>query len=467
MSEQKETPIQQIRRVCAEEGHFQLETSFKVEDLNPGTESATANEREALILPATPEETKAITQKSTEDFISTYIKYADVLEAPPEAHEAVATQLLASILNPRVHIQHGAIKVPLDLWLLLLSNSGFGRNTLVDLSRPILGAADLGSLILNTTWGSKQAFYQNLSEQPTGLLVWPELSVVLKKLGDDRFAGAKEWLTDRYDNFNIPEAIRYRETGKKSDTPSIVFGQAPRLNILATSSFDWFFSNLAYEDAAGGFIPRWILKKLGKGKLVPKPPAPDETLLPLLVERLQTASKLKGVADLSAGEKQYEWWYRRAHGGFSEQPNSGLAMPFFNRLRTHVLKLAVVYEVSQSNSLTVTPKAMSRAIKAAHAAEETIFALLSTGMSREGSEVERMSECIRQAGPDGLLRSQLTHVFQHVRSNDREARLRTLIDAGSVRPFSRPSQGRRAEVLVHKDHVDEHKRLRPADLEHP
>jgi hypothetical protein len=162
------------------------------------------------------------------DFIETYIDYADVIEAPPEAHEAVAMQLIAATLNPSVSIEFGGIILPLDLWLLLLSPSGFGRNTLVGLARPIVSAAHLDHLLLNDTWGSKQGFYQTVSEHPSGMFTWPELSVVLKTLSDVRFGGVKEWLTDRYDNRSIPEAIRYRSTGKKGDTPSIVFSQAPR-----------------------------------------------------------------------------------------------------------------------------------------------------------------------------------------------------------------------------------------------
>src|ERR1700733_4440627 len=36
------------------------------------------------------------------DFVSAYVEYADVLEAPPEAHEAVATELLSSVLCENV-----------------------------------------------------------------------------------------------------------------------------------------------------------------------------------------------------------------------------------------------------------------------------------------------------------------------------------------------------------------------------
>jgi hypothetical protein len=435
-----------------------IETKVNVEDLDA----------EQGISLAPPGETAKFSQPKSGafDFINAYVNYADVLEAPPEAHEAVATELLASALCEKVLIKHGAVTVPLDLWLLLLSASGFGRNTLLMLTKPVLELANLKSLVHRTTWGSRIAFYQALAEKPDGLFVWPELSVVLKKLEDKSFAGTKEWLTDLYDNLEIPEPVRYRVTGKKSDTPPILFEHAPRLNILATSSVAWFLSNVAQEDALGGFVPRWILKKLGSSRIVPIPRRPDEKWIPILAEHLRKVNELSGEADLSYVHKYYDLWYRQTQQRFSDHPNASLAMPFFNRLRTHVLKLALIYEVSQSLSLVVTPPALARAIKAARVSEESIFALLATGLSREGAEVDRMAEVVRQAGPDGLLRSELTRCFQHVRAPEREGRLATLIQAGTVHRFSRPTGGRHADVLVDKELLEKYRHQHPEDKEY-
>lgn len=420
-----------------------------------------------LVHRATPEETAIITQGlPATDFIDGYAQYADVLEAPRQMHEAVATQLLATVLNQHVYIPYGALKISLDLWVLLLSPSGMGRNTLVELARPVLEGADLTSVLRNTTWGSKQAFYQHIAEHSTGLFVWSELAAVLKNLSDARFAGVKEWLTDRYDNWNKPPTIGYRETGKKADTPPIVFQEAPRLNILATSSFEWFIGNLTQEDTTGGFIPRWALIRVEEPtRVIPKPRDLNSTLVQPLAEHLRRASNLRGVADLSLVEDTYAQWYVQARLRFWQQPNRALAMPFFSRMRALVLKLAVVYQVSQSVNLQVSPVAMQRAIDTACIAEQTIFPLLLTGMSREGSEVDKMAERVKQAGAEGLLRSELTSTFQYVKAPEREGRLRTLVQAGTVKTFSRKTSGRPAQVLVHKDYLEEHAQKHPEDQE--
>jgi hypothetical protein len=394
------------------------------------------------------------------DFIAAYADYADVFEMPRQVHEWVAVQLIASALNGKVHIKWGAITYPLDLWVLLLSGSGQGRNTATDVALSVIDEARIEGLLHKATWGSRAAFFQQSAATPRGLYVWPELSVTLQTLNDPKFAGVKEWMTDRYDNHRIPDPITYRQTGKKSDTPPIIFGEAPRLNILATSSADWFINNLEEADTMGGFIPCWLPKQVGKSeRLIPKPIAPDKEQLPVLASHLALIARLDGDVDLSEAEHLYEEWYAKAHSRFENQPNSALAAPFFNRLRGEVLKLAAIFEISQSGTLRVTEEALHRAIAAASDAEQTIFRLLQTGMNREGSDVEKMAEKIRNAGASGIYQSELTYAFQHWKSWERNQRLATLAESGRVYRKELPTRGRTATLFVHQDHYAEHQRV--------
>jgi hypothetical protein len=404
-------------------------------------------------------------ESSERDLIKDYVKYADVLEAPSAAHEAIAIVLLSSVLNRSVHIEYGALKLPLDMWIALLSPSGIGRNTLVEMARPLLKSAELEDIVLHSTWGSKQAFYQNVAHHPAGMWIWPELSVVFKTLLDARFGGVKEWITDRYDAWQIPPKIGYRETGKKSDTPPIIFEGAPRLSILGTSSYDWFTSNLVQEDTTGGFVPRWLLRDLrGPKKLIPKPQKPDNELIPNLAESLKHAAELKGIADLSGVEEQYSIWYMEAHERFSDNSNASMAMPFYNRLRAIVLKLAVIFEVAKSGNLQISEQAMRRAIDLAGQVEQTVFELVKTGITHEGSEVNRMLLFVRGRGVAGATLSEHTKTFYSMPERERKARLQTIIDSGDVTPFRRTHTGGRGGLIfVFKDFVEQHQKEYPDD----
>lgn len=46
-------------------------------------------------------------------------------EIGADAHEAIAMALIAGVLNHNgVYIEHGAVPIPMDFWLILLSESG-------------------------------------------------------------------------------------------------------------------------------------------------------------------------------------------------------------------------------------------------------------------------------------------------------------------------------------------------------
>ena len=411
------------------------------------------SETETLILQPTQEEV---------DLITNYSKYADIFEAPTQAHDAVIRAVIAAVVNPNVFIQNGGQKLSLDVWTLLLSPSGLGRNTLVSMMRRLLRKADIGGLLRNNSWGSAQGLYQDLAEEPNAFFVWEELAANLKILSQARFANAKEWLTDRYDNFEIPSAITYRRAGKSNDTPPIEFKQGPRICTLATSSHEWFTGALSEADSLGGFIPRWLIVDLPKNdRCIPTPEKPDESMVDSMVEVLRRARKLQGEVNMRRIQADYEVWYREAKERFDGQEQHQLATAFWNRHRVHLLKLAAIYEISQSVSLEVSSGALERAITAARDAENTIFHLLSSGFSKEGAAVEKMYDLILRAGEHGLPKSTVTRTFGSTPEFVREPRLRTLIDGERVCKFVRTTSGRPAEDLVADKFVDQYVALHP------
>ena len=217
---------------------------------------------------------------------------------------------------------------------------------------------------------------------------------------------------------------------------------------------------LEQADTTGGFIPRWLPKRVEKSdRLIPKPQSPNRELLPALGKRLALIADLHGDADLSQVEQLYDQWYRDAQPRFEDQPNSALAVPFFNRLRGEVLKLAVIFEVSRSGTLIVSEQALKRAIAVVSEAEETIIEFLPSGMSREGSEVEKISERIRSAGPKGMTLSALTRAFQHSKQRERQERLKTLTDSQKIYEFSVHTPGRKGTIYVHEEHLAEYQKL--------
>jgi hypothetical protein len=301
-------------------------------------------------------------------------------------------------------------------------------------------------------WGSGPAFYQDMAKNPAGVFIWGEISEQFTMLNQKQFAGVKEWLTDRFDSFRVPPPFTYRSTKKKSDTPPITFKQPVRVNILGTSSQDWFFRHLAEEDSAGGFLARWMIVRAdGDGRNVPTPQSPNQDLIDPLAARLIEMSALEGEADLSAVMRLYAPWYGSTKRRFEAQSNRALAMAYWNRHRGNVLKLAVVFEASASATLKVTPRSWIRAVKFAKKVEESVFKMLPTGMNSRGYNQEKIEDRIRQAGPDGLSRNDLTRCFQSMDSRERDAQIKTLSDADKIHVDYRETGGRRLTIYRHED----------------
>lgn len=391
------------------------------------------------------------------DFVTTYADYADVYEAPRMFHEAAAVLMVASILNHnRVTFHNSSVHYPLDFWLLLLSPSGMGRSLLQDLAHSVLPA----SLETPMQWGSPIAMQQQLALNPYALWFWGEFGEILARLNTGRFATAKEWLADLFDRFRVPPRVVYRSRrradGSDPGTPPIEFDEAPRVNIFAVSSDDWFFTHLDATDTAGGFLGRFSpLRVTDAGRDISSPGELDATLLSTLKAQASQIDSLRGEADINGILPLYDRWYRVTKRRFRSQPNSRLAMAFFNRHRGTVLKLAVIFQASEFGTLTVSKVAWKRAARFATRIEAAIFSLLPTGMNAQGHELQKSEELIRQAGPKGLSQNEFTRATQHLKYKERMEILATLRDGGRIelRNVARNSNGGRPKtVLFHTDH---------------
>jgi hypothetical protein len=393
-----------------------------------------------------------------DDLIADYVAYADRFEIPQVMHEAVIIAGIAALVNGKVWIKNGGQIVTLDLWMLLISRSGSGRNTLLRTFRDLLDQIGLGGLIHRESWGSAAYVEEYFSKNPSGFFSWPEMSQVMRQLSQSHFAGARQFITDLYDETQIPNSKHYRERKKKEEeTPAIEFSHAPRTNFLATTSEAWFFSATRKDDVAGGFIPRWCTEVVREdSKTIPTPAEPDPALIPPLLEKLKLVARLEGEMDFSPVKELYNGWYASTKRRFDSQPNRYLADAFWGRHRAHMLKLVAVIELAISATLTVNPESFQRAEAIARRWEENIFELLRTSFSPEGVESRELEGLILRAGPKGLSKTDFASVARGNKRGEMKDRVRTLIDGEIVFPFIRQTGGRPMYCLVHRDHMRDH-----------
>jgi hypothetical protein len=405
---------------------------------------------------------------SPPDFVDTYRRYADVYEMPVEVHEAMALALLAAAANGNVWIELGDKRLPLDSWFLITTGSGGGRNTAIKKAREILQASKLEGVLRNISWGSEPIVKQHFAENPHGLYIWSEMSEKLQDLGRPQFAGVKPWITDLYDETTPPATKIYRKIPDREGTPPIEFKVAPRTTFVATSSFEWLMQNLTRVDSTGGFLARWMqLHVTQKNKTIPIPRPSDKNLIPALAKRLRQVAELEGTADLSAVKEMYIQWYEDTAKRFERQPNQEIAQAYWNRHRDHLLKLAVLFEMSRTGTLKISVLSVKRAITYAARIEASLFEIFPTGFEREGYEQARMLQYVGRTAAQGTHWSDFTREFKNMDAGQRVKRLRTLIEGKDLYRFYRTTTGRPAWILVHRDYVDEYTRQHPDDPEAP
>lgn len=427
-------------------------------------------------------------------FISNYASWANVIEFPHEVHEAIAIQLIASVLNRRgVTINRGAVKYTMDLWLAILAPASGGKNTSMYPAREVLGLAGIPDLIGSETWGSPEKLFEILSGTPPPVAVpnakvdlknidlnkiptgdpirsrfyaWTELSAVLQQLSLPAFAEAKSWFTDLYDSTQPPAARTYRATEK-----NITFSHAPRTNILGFSAPSWFFKTLKNDtnNAFGGFVPRWTIVDAcgGDWKDIPEPLALDPTVARRLGETIKTLARLpEGTkarffdgfsqpGEVPTSTCPYNVWYHATKERF-RRAHPELGLTFFGRHRGHIIKLAVVYEAAMSGTVDVSREAWDRAEQKARELEETLFELFRTSFTDFGYHYDRAVKAIQLGKHEGMPKGDFSRIFQDRKL--REDIIRQLYATGDaflvVRTKLPGKRGPDPALWFHKDHWD-------------
>lgn len=373
------------------------------------------------------------------DFINEYVRCNDRYEAPAKLHEVIAISTLAAVANHNgVTFPYADRQHPMDLWLAALLRSGAGKNESLNVMRSLLVPLSSWRDLFNSTrWGSPEYFYESVQGRTSQFWAFTELSEFLGKLSSTRWAEVKPWLTDRFDSPIVPAAIKHRTNGKgETTTPNIEFLTAPRINILGMSNADWYLEKLRESDIRGGFLARFVpIAMSPSGRAVHYVKPPDAELWAALVRKLVDVTRLRGAADLSAvlsadPDCPYGRWYAGTQRRWSKGKGE-LADVLFARWRVFVLKLAVVFELSASGSLTVTEASFDRAARWLHEQEGVLFSVAELGGKR-GPRLRRKLQFFEAAGTSGVRHSAYHRKYKHEYKNERADDLDTLLQAQDI-----------------------------------
>jgi hypothetical protein len=446
--------------IGAEPQTNETEPSRLVQDLEVAITFADSSEERAR-----NEETLAIMTAPPEpdfDLIENYTKFADRFETPGMIHELLAISAIGALANKaEITFEYAGRSTPIDLWIIAIMASGTGKNEALNLLMDVLAKAGMLDLVTRSSWGSPEACSEQLAARPTNFFVFTEAAILLAKLNSSRWALIKPLITDTYDSNNIPPAIKHRTNSKgTTNTPDIEFTRPLRNSFLLMSNRDWLQQQLREYDATGGWLARFLWVAVPDAdRAIHKVPLGDAVLETRLKNKLLRISKLQGEADTTAiytddPECAYAKWYLKTRARWKRQ--GPLGEVFWGRWRASVLKLAIVFEISRTESLKVSVESFNRAAAWMDSQETAIFKLLRSEFSSDAGRLDKKENFFIDAGVGGRTKTEYTDKFRYEEPRRRNGDLETLIDSGTIRKVAErvgPDGKKMPPTYVHQDFV--------------
>jgi hypothetical protein len=315
------------------------------------------------------------------------IMAGEMTDAPVEFHLAVGLSVLSAAVGNNVFFRAWGRDVYPNLWTILLAPSGFYRKTTaMNIGLRIIKAACRERMLPNDF--TQEKLMENLSKESAGIVPVIEFGAFLKSLSRDYNVSLKEFLTEVYDGGDYR-----RET--KGGTIEIT---NPAVSIMAGTTIDWIVSQTKGDDLKSGFFARFLFwpgrekngwKGLGDQQ--------EDPMFWTCVELVRQVAEVKGQVVVTPEILEtYNKWLRKFETGVNEEHLPGMLQGFLTRLGTYVLKFAVLYQLSMTQELGISPEAMYYATRLADYLKSHLVRLMEDEMviSRDGQELNAIAEII-------------------------------------------------------------------------
>lgn len=287
------------------------------------------------------------------NWLNAYRAYTDESEAPDSFHFWVGMSILASVVRRNVRLDMGIFPVFPNLYTVLVSPQGkIGKSTNIRLGRELLSRVD------GVVMGPDSCTREELIQAFTGAERTHESAITIHSSEMSSFIDPSgitmiQFLTDIYDT---PNVWRYDTKGAGKFTITL-----PVLNILCGTTPEWIADGLPEAAVRGGFAGRTIFVYEDQvRKSNPFPSAPNAALIEELVEDLRHIADVSGEFEITPDArrlyvKKYEEWQNHT-------PLDHRMEGYHNRKRIHVLKVAMLLSLSQSDNLTIRTRDLQAAI---------------------------------------------------------------------------------------------------------
>lgn len=339
------------------------------------------------------------------DWLTAYVSYASVTEAPKRMHFWAGVGAIAGVLRRRVWIDMKRFQWTPSFYIIYVGPPGIvAKSTTIDIAADILRQVPGIKFGPNAiTWqalvtafaAASESFEYNAEFYPMSplTLVASELGSLLNLQDKDMV----NLLIELWDGKK-----KYEKITKMSGNDTI---EAPWINLQAGTTPHWVADNMPQAMIGGGLSSRCIFvygdtkskyvayvdEMIGEG---------DEELREQLLQDLERIAMLCGpfVIDKRArtwGRDWYERFWKDAASRMDDQMLEGYAA----RKQTHLHKTAMVLSASRSNTLIITEEDLQLANVMLEDVETDMHRVFSRiGRTEDSMQAERFIEFVRRKG---------------------------------------------------------------------
>ncbi len=365
-------------------------------------------------------------------FIKAYLDYASKLtSASLEFKLAGALATLATCCGSKIiYPGYGGQRQWPNLYVLLIAPSAFDyKTTSVRIARDLIAEADEELILSNET--TREKFIGLLGKTPNVIWAINEFAAVLAVWNRDYAGGFRELITDLFD----PQEKYVREkVGNIGGDQKIVIHR-PALSIFAASTLDWLKEKLTEGDLRGGLMGRFIIfppgdKTEDPGLQTAKPPHDD------LIHHLKSLRSLdQSWIDIKGVLKEYSDWEKKALAQAAKNYTPELS-GFQSRLSSHVLKLAVLFCISDhpepQKKYTLSSENLYKAITLGKWLTIQSTELATTGFTKSKTE-QNIQKLLGLARQDGGIPRTLALRSLHITSRELKLLEQTAVERGELR----------------------------------
>lgn len=339
------------------------------------------------------------------DWLTAYVNYASVTEAPKRMHFWSGVGAVAGVLRRRVWIDMKRFQWTPSFYIIYVGPPGIvAKSTTIDIAADLLRQVPGVKFGPNAiTWqalvtafaGASESFEYNSEWHPMSplTLVASELGSLLNLQDKDMV----NLLIELWDGKK-----KYEKITKMSGNDTI---EAPWINLQAGTTPHWIADNMPQAMIGGGLSSRCIFvygdTKAKYVAYVDEVVSQDDAQLRLqLIQDLEQIAMLCGpfVIDKRArawGRDWYERFWKDAASRMDDQMLEGYAA----RKQTHLHKTAMILSASRSSSLVITEEDLQLANAMLLDIENDMhFVFSRIGRTEDSMQAERFIDFVRRKG---------------------------------------------------------------------